>query len=118
MLKKSLSLIALAACVAVIAFSGLFAAKEQGPPGSVQHALEYSYISTTDIGPINTGAIAAAAVLGLGIMLTANLGERLRRSSIAGRVTALLNYTFSLAGRAVRLLLQSHVQTSRSSLAT
>lgn len=118
MTKKHLSLFTMVACMAIVACAGLFAAKEQGPPGSVQQRLEQTYISTTDIGLSATGAFVAAATLGLGFTVLLVLGDRLRRSSHpAGRVTALLNYLSTAAVRAVRLLLQSHVQTSRSSLA-
>lgn len=115
MLKKSLSLIAFMACMAVVAFSGMFAAKEQGPPGSVQQHLEQAYISTTDTG-VGTLAFAAAAGLGITVLSTI-LGDRLRRSkSVAGRVKALLNHLDKLRIQrepALRLFIQSHVQTSR-----
>jgi hypothetical protein len=117
MLKKSLSLLTIAACVAVVAMAGMFAAKEQGPPGSVKQRVEHAYISTTDIGLPAAPAIIVGAVLGLGFtLLQQMLGDRLRRSSsVAGRVTALMSWTLSTVS-AARLLLQPHVQTSRSSL--
>ena len=116
MVKKTLSLIAFAACMAVVAFSGMFSAKEQGPPG-VQSQLEQSYISTTDTSLPAAPAIIGAA-LGLGLtVLHRMVGDRLRRSSsIAGRVKALLNHLDKIRTRrspSLRLFMQSHVTTSR-----
>lgn len=119
MLKKSLSLLAAVACIGIAAASGMFAAKEQGPPGAALSTLESAYISTTDTGLPAAPAIIGAA-LGLGFtLLPRMLGDRLRRSSsLAGRVNALLKNSLQSVLSIARLLSQSHVQTSRSSLTT
>ena len=105
-MKKLLSLCAFAALV-VIMLMGIFAAKEQGPPG-----LSYTPVELHPAPALLViGAVGVAAVftLGFGLMLAA----RLRRSISVNRLLAYLIKTPTFVSAALAWFFQSHVQTSR-----
>ena len=122
-MRKHLGLFLATVALAIVMPLSLFAANEQGPPGNAKPSLqlEAAYISTTPTG-LAGDAFVAAAALGTFTVLTWMVGARLRRSdAVAGRVNALyslMKKTSAYAGLAVQLFMQSHVQTSRSSLTT
>ena len=103
-MKKLLSLCVFAA-LAVVMLMGIFAAKEQGPPG-----LSYTSVELHP-APALLGLVGIAAVAAFVFGLAA-LPARLRRSTKA-RLSAYMIKITSFVSAVVAWFFQPHVQTSR-----
>jgi hypothetical protein len=110
MVMKMILSLAIACIIGMLLFAtGLFAAKEQGPPGLTFFSSDTAIIATL-------GLVMATSLLVIAKHLVPTRRERLRAWA-SGRAVRLLNYMNALAVKlgnaAVRLVPQSHFQTSR-----